>query len=131
FFAPRLDQLVLNARRGLGELFTLSANGFWRLLRVEQFNVNLATDNSRLFSRTASAGGTVQVDRAAPLLGSWNLVTAGFEYAHSGVDVSVLAESSDGTRREVETRVGDGQDTLAAYLQDTFQICGSLLREHD
>jgi outer membrane receptor protein involved in Fe transport len=131
FFAPRLDQLALNARRDLGELFTLSANGFWRLLRVEQFNVNLTADNSRLFSRAASAGGTVQVDRAAPLLGSWNLITAGFEYAHSGVDVTVLGEDSDRTRQEVETRVRDGQDTLGAYLQDTFQIGSSLLRESD
>ena len=131
FFAPRLDQLVLNARRGVGDLFTLSANGFWRLLRVEQFNVNLATDNSRLFSRTASAGGTVQVDRAAPLLGSWNLITGGFEYAHSGVDVSVLGESSDGTSQHLETRVRDRQDTLGAFLQDTFQIGASLLRERD
>lgn len=131
FFAPRLDQVALNARRDVGEVFTLSANGFWRLLRVEQFNVNLAADNSRLFSRTASAGGTVQIDRAAPLLGSWNLLTAGFEYAHSGVDVSVLAESSDGTRRDLETRVRDGQDTLAAYLQDALQVGGNLLRERD
>jgi iron complex outermembrane recepter protein len=131
FFAPKLDQLVLNARRDFGELFTLSANGFWRFLRVEQFNVNLAADNSRLFSRTASAGGTVQVDRAAPLLGSWNLISVGFEYAHSGVTVSVLGESSDGTRQDLETRVRDGQDTLGAYLQDTFQIGGSLLRERD
>src|SRR6267143_4313411 len=64
FFAPRLDQLALNGRRDLGDDFTVSANAFGRLLHVEQFNVNLLAENSRLLSRTASAGGTVQLDRA-------------------------------------------------------------------
>src|SRR3954469_16877987 len=59
FFAPRLDQLALNGRRDLGDDFTVSANAFGRLLHVEQFNVNLLAENSRLLSRTASAGGTV------------------------------------------------------------------------
>ncbi|HYS10494.1 MAG TPA: TonB-dependent receptor [Myxococcales bacterium] len=131
FFAPRLDQLALNARHDFGELFTLSANGFGRLLHVEQFNVNLAGDNSRLFSRTGSAGGTIQLDRAAPLLGRSNVLTAGIEYAHSAVEVSVFNESSDGTARNLETHVRDGQDTFAAYVQDTFQITRGLLGERD
>src|SRR3954470_21552071 len=61
FFAPVLNQLALNFRRDAGSGFVVSANGFGRLLEVEQFNVNLAADNSRLFSRTGSLGGTVQV----------------------------------------------------------------------
>ncbi len=129
FFAPRLDQLALNARHDFGELFTLSANGFGRLLHVEQFNVNLAADNSRLFSRTASAGGTVQLDRATSLLGSSNLMTAGLEYAHSEVEVSVFTESSN--RQTLETRVHDGQDTFGAFLQDTFLVARGLLGERD
>ena len=108
FFAPRLNQLVLNVRQALGDTVVLSANAFGRLLHVEQFNVNLLTENSRLFSRTASAGGTVQVDSTAPLFGRWNLFTAGFEYAHSDVEVQVFNEP------DLDTDVHDGQDTGAA-----------------
>jgi len=55
--------VVLNVRQELGDTVILSANAFGRLLHVEQFNVNLLTQNSKLFSRTGSAGGTVQVDK--------------------------------------------------------------------
>ena len=131
FFAPRLDQLALNARHDFGELFRLSANGFGRLLHVEQFNVNLSGDNSRLFSRAASVGGTIQLDRAVPLFGRSNVLTAGIEYAHSEVEVSVFDESSGGTARDLDTHVRDAQDTLAAYVQDTFQIAHALFGERD
>jgi iron complex outermembrane receptor protein len=122
FFAPRLDQLALNGRRNLGETFTVSANGFGRLLQVEQFNVNLIGENSRLLSRTASAGGTVQLDRAGTVLGKWNLVSMGLEYAHSDVEVSVFGA------HDLDTKVRDRQDALAAFLQDTFRLArGALL----
>ena len=125
FFAPRLNQLVLNARQTLGDRVVLSANAFGRLLHVEQFNVNLLTENSRLFSRTASGGGTVQVDSTAPLFGRWNLFTAGLEYGHSDVEVQVFNEP------DLDTDVHDGQDTGAAYLQDTFQLARGALRSGD
>lgn len=125
FFAPRLNQLALNVRQDIGERFTLSANGFGRVLDVEQFNVNLIAANTRLFSRSASGGGTVQLDFTAPLLGRRNLLTAGFEAAHSDVEVSVFSE------QDLDTHVRDRQDTLAAYLQDTFRIARSALREGD
>ena len=125
FFAPRLNQLVLNARQTLGGTVILSANAFGRLLHVEQFNVNLLTENSRLFSRTASGGGTVQVDSTAPLFGRWNLFTAGVEYGHSDVEVQVFNEP------DLDTDVHDGQDTGAAYLQDTFQLARGALRSGD
>jgi len=125
FFAPRLDQLALNLRRDLGERFVFSANGFGRLLHVEQFNVNLLAANSRLFSRTASAGGTLQLDRTAPLFGRWNLLTFGLEYAHSDVEVSVFNEP------DLDTRVHDRQDTVGAYLQETFQVARGALRQGD
>ena len=125
FFAPRLDQLTLNARRDLAEHVVLSANGFGRLLDVEQFNVNLLAANSRLFSRTASVGGTLQLDLTAPLFGRWNVLTAGLEYAHSDVEVSVYNEP------QLDTQVHDRQDAAAAYLQDTFRIARGVLRERD
>src|SRR6266850_2344973 len=125
FFAPRLNQLVLNARQTLADRVVLSANAFGRLLHVEQFNVNLLTENSRLFSRTASGGGTVQVDSTAPLFGRWNLFTAGLEYGHSDVEVQVFNEP------DLDTDVHDGQDTGAAYLQDTFQLARGALRSGD
>jgi len=125
FFAPRLDQLALNGRRDLGDGFTVSANAFGRLLHVEQFNVNLIAENSRLLSRTASAGGTVQLDRAATVLGKWNLLTLGFEYAHSDVEVSVFGD------RDLDTSVRDRQDALAAFLQDSVRVAQGALRDGD
>jgi outer membrane receptor protein involved in Fe transport len=125
FFAPRLDQLALNGRRNLGEGFTVSANGFGRLLHVEQFNVNLIGENSRLLSRTASAGGTVQLDRAGTVLGKWNLVSMGLEYAHSDVEVSVFGA------HDLDTKVRDRQDALAAFLQDTFRLARAALLHGD
>jgi len=125
FFAPRLHQLLLNVRQELGDTVILSANAFGRLLHVEQFNVNLLTENSRLFSRTGSAGGTVQVDSTASLFGRWNLFTAGFEYAHSDVEVRVFNEP------DLDTDVHDRQNTGAAYLQDAFQLARGALRPGD
>src|SRR6266481_5795016 len=125
FFAPRLDQLTLNVQRDLGDRFTLSANGFGRLLHVEQFNVNLVTENTRLLSRTASAGVTMQLDRVSPLFGRLNVLTLGAEYAHSAVDVSVYDPD------QIDTRVRDRQNAVAAYLQDTMPVLRNLLREQD
>src|SRR5882724_1148185 len=125
FFAPRLDQLTLNVQRDLGDRFTLSANGFGRLLHVEQFNVNLVTENTRLLSRTASAGVAVQLDRAGPLFGRLNVLTLGAEYAHSAVDVSVYDPD------QIDTRVRDRQNAVAAYLQDTIPVFRDVLREQD
>ncbi|HET7791533.1 MAG TPA: TonB-dependent receptor [Gemmatimonadales bacterium] len=125
FFAPRLDQATLNFRRDLGDRFALSANGFGRLLHVEQFNVNLIAENTRLLSRTASAGGTVQLDCTAPFFGRRNLLTAGLEYAHSDVEVSVFGA------QDLDTKVRDLQDAVGAYLQDTFRIARGTLREDD
>jgi iron complex outermembrane recepter protein len=125
FFAPRLDQLALNVRRDLGDHLTFSANGFGRLLHVEQFNVNLIAANTRLFSRSASAGLTLQLDRAAPLFGRSNVLTAGAEYAHSAVDVSVYEPV------ELDTKVRDRQNAAAAYLQDTISLLHDALREQD
>jgi outer membrane receptor protein involved in Fe transport len=85
----------------------------------------LLTENSRLFSRTGSAGGTVQVDNTASLFGRWNLFTAGFEYGHSDVEVRVFNEP------ELDTDVHDRQDTGAAYLQDAFQLARGALRSGD
>jgi outer membrane receptor protein involved in Fe transport len=125
FFAPRLDQLALNVRRDLGDRFSFSGNGFGRLLHVEQFNVNLLERNSRLLSRTASAGVTLQVDRAAPLFGRLNVLTVGLEYAHSAVDVSVYNPD------QIDTKVRDRQNALGVYLQETIPILRDSLREED
>ena len=125
FFAPRLDHLALNARRDLGANLAVSVNGFGRFLRVEQFNVNLVAENTRLFSRTASAGATLQLDRTAPLFGRSNVATAGIEYSHSDVEVKVFDEP------DLDTDIRDRQDAVAGYLRDTFQLARGALREGD
>jgi outer membrane receptor protein involved in Fe transport len=140
FFSPLLDVVTLNARRRLSADFTVSANAFGRFLSVEQFNVNLITDNSRLFSSTRSLGGTVEIERTAPLLGRPNLLSLGLEASHSDVQVSVFDErneqsapcdTDDCAARALDTQVHDLQDTLAVYLQDNFELARGLLREDD
>jgi outer membrane receptor protein involved in Fe transport len=151
FFEPLLGQLTLNLKAELGAGFSLSANAFGRKLHVEQFNVNLVADNSRLLSSTASTGGTVQLNGTAPVLGRWNLLTVGLEYTRSSVGVTVLEEKNDRTLAECTqaatasgadpaqacrlietgTQVHDRQDAAGAYLQDTFEIARSALRNGD
>jgi len=141
FFAPLLDVVTLNARRRLSDTVTLSANGFGRWLSVEQFNVNFLTDDSRLFSRTATQGATLELERTGPVLGRPNLLSAGIEGSLGEVNVDVFDErnvrsapcesASDCAQRQLDTRVHDRQDTLAAYLQDNFELGRGLLREDD
>ena len=141
FFSPLLDVVTLNARRPLSDTLTLSANAFGRWLSVEQFNVNFLTDDSRLFSRTATQGATLELERTGPVLGRPNLMTAGIEGSHGVVNVDVFDErnarstpcagGADCAQRQLDTSVHDRQDTLAAYVQDNLELGHQLFREED
>jgi outer membrane receptor protein involved in Fe transport len=141
FFSPLLDVVTLNARRRLSDTVSLSANGFGRWLSVEQFNVNFLNDDSRLFSRTATQGATLELERTGPILGRPNLFSAGIEGSHSEVNVNVFNErnarsapcesAADCALRHLDTSVHDRQDALAAYVQDNLELGRSLFREDD
>src|SRR5438067_2162748 len=141
FFSPLLDVVTLNARRRLSDSVTLSANGFGRWLSVEQFNVNFLTDDSRLFSRTATQGATLELEGTGPIFGRPNLLSAGIEGSHSEVNVNVFNErnaqsapcesAADCAARQLDTSVHDRQDTLAAYVQDNLELGRALLRDED
>jgi len=141
FFAPLLDVVTLNARHRLSDTVTVSANGFGRWLSVQQFNVNFLTDDSRLFSRTATQGATLELERSGPILGRPNLMTAGIEGSHGEVNVDVFDErnarsapcatASDCAQRQLDTSVHDRHDTLAAYVQDNLELGRRIFRDGD
>jgi outer membrane receptor protein involved in Fe transport len=141
FFSPLLDVVTVNARRRLSDTVSLSANAFGRWLSVEQFNVNFITDDSRLFSRTATQGATLELERNGSILGRPSLLSAGVEGSHSEVNVNVFNERNaqsapcenggDCAQRQLDTSVHDRQDTLAAYLQDNLELGRGLFRDED
>ncbi|TMA26365.1 MAG: TonB-dependent receptor [Deltaproteobacteria bacterium] len=151
FFEPFLNFVTLNLRQDLGRGFTLSANGFARHLSIEQFNVSMLADNSRLQARTMVAGGALQLSSDNRFFQRPNLLVAGLDYAHAAVDATVFTEKNDRTLtdclrqaianaldpsqacplREVNSKVRDRQNTFAAYLQDTLQIAAGALHEGD
>jgi hypothetical protein len=60
---------TLDLRQELGAGFALSLNGFGRILHAEQLNVSLIADNTRSFTHTTSAGGTLQLSQRTSVLG--------------------------------------------------------------
>jgi hypothetical protein len=61
FFSPQLQFGILNVRQEIGAGFSLKVNAFGRHFKVEQFNASLIDDNTRGFTDTTSAGGTLSL----------------------------------------------------------------------
>jgi outer membrane receptor protein involved in Fe transport len=97
----------------------LGLNGFVRTLDAEQFNANLIGADTRAFQHTTSAGGTLQLDHEALVLGRKNRLTLGMEYVHHAVAETVLAEEADTST--LDSKVSDRQHTFALYAQDGLQ----------
>ncbi len=152
FFEPNLHQATLNAHQALGTGFSLALNGFVRKLDVEQFNVSLIGENSRLFNETLSGGGTLQLTHDGRLWGRKNLLTTGVEYARHDVDIRVFEEQNERSLRncieeaiadekdpadecstlsELESELTDSQDTVGFYIQDTAELGRGLLLDSD
>ncbi len=151
FFRPLLNFGILNLRQELGRGLALSLNGFGRQLDTEQFNVNLATDNTRTFSSTTSAGGTIQLSHEAVLLGRQNRLILGVDYVHHDLRNRVFAEKNDRSLtdclsdavaagvdlttacplKRLSTKVLGTQDAIGPYLQDTFDLARGLFLNSD
>src|SRR6266853_3623867 len=151
FFSPRAYLWTLNLRQELGAGFALSLNGFGRILHAEQFNVNLIADNTRSFTHTTSAGGTLQVSQRAPVLGRQNHMIVGAEDFHHDVSTQVFGEKNDRTLatcfeaarvagddpaeacplKTLSTQVVDKQHGAGFYVQDTLDLARGLLLETD
>jgi iron complex outermembrane receptor protein len=129
FFAPLLNLVSLNVHQTVAERARVSLNGFVRTLDAEQFNVNLLGADTRSFTTTTSAGGTLQLDHDGRLFDRANRLTVGLDYVHHGVSVKVLEE--EGAAAAVDSKVRDDQHAFALYGQNTLDIARDLLRQGD
>ncbi len=131
FFKPLMNLGTVNVHQDLGEHLALSLNSFGRWLDAEQFNINLVTDNTRSFTHTTSAGGTVQVDYDTRPLERPNRLTLGVDYVHHDVAVKTFEEERASVARSLRTRVRDSQHAVGLYAQDTFDVAKDVLVQGD
>ncbi len=129
FFAPLLNLVTLNAHQTVADRARLSLNAFVRTLDAEQFNVNLVGADTRSFTATTSAGGTLQLDHDRRIFDRANRLTVGLDYVHHGVRVKVLEEEAGVS--DVDSKVDDDQHTFAMFAQDTLDAARDLLRPGD
>lgn len=121
FFEPLLNAVTLNVKQDVGDRWALALTAFARTLDVEQFNVNLADANTRSFTSTATAGGTLEATHQATVAGRSNRLVFGAEFARADARVRVFEETSAG-EREIDSDVRDGLTTLGAWVLDTLEI---------
>lgn len=152
FFQPDHHQASLNVNQVLGAGFSLALNGFVRSLEVEQFNVSLISENSRLFNDTLSGGGTLQLAHEGRFWERKNLLTMGVEYARHDVDIRVFEEHNARSlqkcrdeaiaagkdpdeectlERALDSKLFDDQDMVGFYVQDTAELGKGLLLSGD
>ncbi len=130
FFAPLMNAVTLNLKQELDERWALAATLFARTLDSEQFNVNLAGTNTRSFTSTATAGGTVEASHQATPFGRSNRFVLGAEYADGDARVRVFRETSAG-EREIDSDVRDGLTTIGAWILNTLDLGRDLLVSGD
>ncbi len=128
FFKPLMNLVTLSLRQEAGTDLALSLTGFGRWLDAEQFNVNQLRANTRSFTATTSAGGTVQLSHETTALGRANRLVAGVDYAHHSSQVRAFEEEG---QQELESLVRDNQNSIGVYLQDTFDIARNVLQTGD
>jgi len=143
FFAPQLHLASLNASQRLPSGFSLSATAFIRALDAEQFNSNLLAPNTRLFNRTRSAGGILQLSHRARLGPVRNHFLVGTEYAHDEVRVRVFEEHNERSLARCQASsddcpfsryaadLSDGSNPFAFYLFDTMRLAAGILSHSD
>ena len=129
FFKPLMNLVTLSLRQEAGTDLALSLTGFGRRLDAEQFNVNQLRANTRSFTATASAGGTVQLSHETTALGRANRLVAGVDYAHHSSQMRAFEEEEG--QQKLESLVRDNQNSIGVYLQDTFDIARNVLQTGD
>jgi outer membrane receptor protein involved in Fe transport len=133
FFQPSLQLVTLNGTQRLGSALSLSANGFYRALDVEQFNSSQLSPDTRLFNQTRSYGGAAQLDYQATMGRLHNRVTLGAEATHNEVRLRVHEEpnaqfgTADGTLGgpplpRLLADLSDTQVALGAFVQDGLRV---------
>jgi iron complex outermembrane recepter protein len=151
FFSPQLQFGILNLRQELGSGLALEGNAFARHFKAEQFNVSLISDNTRGFTDTTSAGGTVQLSYRSKIAGRQNHLITGTEYVYNDVANQVFEEKNDRTLATciaeateegedparacplstLSTQVADKQHAVSLFVQDTIEVAKGLLLKED
>ena len=135
FFAPTLHLVTLNLRQQLGGGLSLATNAFLRALDGEQFNSSLLGPDTRLFNRTRSLGGAVQVEHQASLGALQSRLTLGGEATSNAVRIRVHEEpnpghatASDGSALpRLLAELADAQVALGAFVQEGLRIAAGPL----
>jgi outer membrane receptor protein involved in Fe transport len=143
FFAPQLHQATLNGSIRLPSGFSLTASAFLRALDAEQFNSSLLAPDTRLFNRTRSAGGIVQLSHRARLGSFRNHAILGAEYTHDSVTVRLFEEQNERSLARCQSvsddcpfsryvaDLSDSSNPFAFYLFDTLRVGSGLLARSD
>ncbi len=151
FFRPQLQFGILNVRQELGAGLSLKVNAFGRHFKAEQFNASLIDDNTRGFTDTTSAGGTLQLSHQGKIAARANQLVAGVEYVYNDASSKVFAEKNERTLAgcvqeaieqrkdlaeacplvELSTQVTDHQHAVGAFVQDTFDVARGILLSGD
>jgi outer membrane receptor protein involved in Fe transport len=125
FFQPTLSFATLNVRQGLSDRLALAVNAYARALDAEQFNAGFTAPDTRMFNRTRSVGGTIQLEHD----GAWGPVrshaVAGAEATHNAIEVKVHEEpnaqvgtgENDRPLPQLVGDLSDAQVALGAFLQ--------------
>lgn len=129
-FRPTLHLVTLNARQGLGGGLSLTVNSFFRALDAEQFNAGIISPNTRLFNRTRSVGGALQLDHRAGAGPLRNQLTVGAEATRNAVHIAVREEPNENFAASegglplpaLTSELADAQLAPGAYLQDHVRL---------
>jgi outer membrane receptor protein involved in Fe transport len=130
FFHPELHLVTLNARRLLARGLSLAVNAHLRALDAEQFNSSRLSPDTRLFNRTRTGGGTLELEHRARLAALKNRLTAGAELSYSDVRIAVHQEPNawfDTTEEglplpALTSALSDGQLAAGAFVRDDLEL---------
>jgi iron complex outermembrane receptor protein len=132
FFAPHLHMLTLNGKLALGAGLSLDLNLYGRKLDQQQFNVNLADENTRLFSQALSAGGVAQLTHDFRSGMFRNQLVAGVDLVRHRATIHVNEEQNDASLAQCLAG-GDDECPLTSDisdLQDDQTAIGVFGQEH-
>ena len=126
FFDPALHFVTLNGRARLASGLSVGVNGFFRSVHAEQFNASWISADTRLFNRTASAGGTLQLDHRMRAGALQNRLSAGLEAMRSAVRLRVHEEANP---RFTTSEDGKPLPRLTSDLYDRQWASGGFVQE--
>jgi len=143
FFAPQAHQASLNASWRFASGWSLSGNAFLRALDAEQFNASMLAPNTRLFNRTRSAGGILQLSHRARFGPFRNHLLIGGEYTHDDVRIRVSEEQNENSLASCQATsddcplsrpvadLSDSSNPYAFYIFDTLRLAAGIFFPSD